>query len=245
MVITKDSGVSLARDVSHSRPHKTFKRAPVEPFEAFEPAINRVLRACLFAGNEPAPPATVKRGDARNLPIQDESIDLVITSPPYLNAIDYMRGHKLSLVWLGYNIAALRQIRGESVGTESGHSDKDGVEFDHITEAMGCVQSLPTRLQRMIARYVCAMDGVISEVARVLIPQGQALIVVGDCTVRGVYIRNSMAIRLLAEEHKLELTWQRRRRIPDNKRYLPPPAQKSGKALAKRLRTEVVMSFAK
>src|SRR6185312_3897952 len=28
MIVTKDAGVSLARDVSHSRPHKSFNRAP-------------------------------------------------------------------------------------------------------------------------------------------------------------------------------------------------------------------------
>jgi len=245
MIITKDSGVSLARDVSHSRPHKWFARAPVRPFDLFESAVDRVLKASLFQSSESAPTASVRRGDARKLPIEAESIDLVITSPPYLNAIDYMRGHKLSLVWLGHNIAALRQIRGESVGAEAGYSEMDDEKITAICKAMGHIDRLPTRFHRMITRYVRDMDAVIKEIARVLVRNGQALLVIGDCTVRGVYIRNSIAIRMLAEDHNLERLWQKRRKIPDRKRYLPLPPKNSDGALAKRLRTEVVMSFSK
>ena len=245
MVITKDCGVSLARDVSHSRPHIWFERAPVRPFDFFETALNRVLKASLFQNKESVPTASVRRGDARKLPIADKSIDLVITSPPYLNAIDYMRGHKLSLVWLGHNIAALRQIRGESVGAESGRSEADDEKIATISKAMGRINKLPARFNRMITRYVRDMDGVVGEIARVLVEDGRALIVVGDCTLRGVYIRNSIAVRMLAEVHNLRLSWQKRRRIPDRRRYLPLPTKGSEGALAKRLRTEVVMLFSK
>src|SRR5438105_564331 len=32
LIITKQAGASLAMDLSHSRPHKKFKRAPIKPF---------------------------------------------------------------------------------------------------------------------------------------------------------------------------------------------------------------------
>lgn len=245
MVITKDAGVSLARDVSHSRPHKSFTRSPIRPFDAFDVVLKRVLKGCLFQCSESAPKAQVWHGDARKLPLQSESIDLVITSPPYLNAIDYMRGHKLSLVWMGHQIEALRAIRSESVGAERGDLSLADEQAAHIAQAMGRVSRLPGRFQRMIQRYVKDMDSVMREVSRVLVAKGQVVMVMGDCTVRGVYIRNSAAIRLLAVNHGLSLMSEKRRRIPDRRRYLPPPRRKSGEALAKRLRTEVVLSFRK
>src|SRR5581483_6586590 len=104
---------------------------------------------------------------------------------------------------------------------------------------------LPGRFQGMIRRYVSDMNAVMSEIARVLVQRGQAVLVIGDCTLRGFYIRNSAAIRLLAANHSLDLLSERRRRIPDKRRYLPPPQKKSGEALAKRLRTEVILSFRK
>ena len=63
--------------------------------------------------------AEVRHGDARNLEdIDTDSINIIVTSPPYLNAIDYLRGHRLALVWLGYDLGLLRQIRSSAVGVE-------------------------------------------------------------------------------------------------------------------------------
>jgi hypothetical protein len=155
-----------------------------------------------------------------------------------------MRGHKLSLVWMGHQVETLRQIRSGSIGAECGDSISEQ-EIAETVHEMGRVQRLPERFQGMIRRYVRDMNAVMSEIARVLVPRGQAVLVIGDCTLRGIYIRNSAAIRLLAGNHSLDLLSERRRRIPDNRRYLPPPQKKSGAALAQRLRTEVILSFRK
>jgi hypothetical protein len=40
-------------------------------------------------------------------------VDLIFTSPPHLNAIDYLRCSKFSLVWMGHSIAALREPKHE------------------------------------------------------------------------------------------------------------------------------------
>jgi DNA modification methylase len=62
----------------------------------------------------------ITRGDARALPLADGAADLILTSPPYLNAIDYMRARGLTLVWLGYPLDVLRDARGGAIGTERG-----------------------------------------------------------------------------------------------------------------------------
>ena len=59
-------------------------------------------------------------GNARGLALEDASVDLIVTSPPYAsNAIDYMRAHKFSLVWLGHSISALSDTRKRYIGGES------------------------------------------------------------------------------------------------------------------------------
>ena len=40
-------------------------------------------------------------------------------SPPYLTAIDYLRGHRLALVWFGSGILDQRSVRAGSIGAES------------------------------------------------------------------------------------------------------------------------------
>src|SRR5947209_4834101 len=120
LIITKQSGASLAMDVSHSRPHKVYERAPRKPLNDFENAVRRILRACPFSAHTKNSEASVSMGDARRLPLPDCNVDLVVTSPPYLNAIDYLRGHKFSLVWMGHTVGRIREIRSSNVGSEAG-----------------------------------------------------------------------------------------------------------------------------
>lgn len=48
-------------------------------------------------------------GDARKLEVETNSIDLIVTSPPYVNALDYYRVHMYSMYWLGMNFNLLRK----------------------------------------------------------------------------------------------------------------------------------------
>ncbi|MDP2672484.1 MAG: DNA methyltransferase [Nanoarchaeota archaeon] len=55
-------------------------------------------------------------GDARKLDISSESVDLIVTSPPYVNALDYYRVHMYNMLWLGmdYNEFKINEIGGHS-----------------------------------------------------------------------------------------------------------------------------------
>jgi hypothetical protein len=247
LIITKDAGASRARDVSHSRPHRTFAIAPVRPFEHFLSAVDRVLRASHFTSASKLPAATIQRADARDLPLANNSVDLVITSPPYVNAIDYLRGHKLSLIWMGPSVGDLRAIRSHNIGSEvSRYTNPDLDQVSCALKSMCAPNELSARSRGMLARYVHDMDSVFSETSRVLKDRGEAVFVVGNSTIRGVFVRNSAALTILADAHGLTLQSARRRPLRENRRYLPPPGSKdSGKFLRSRMREEVILSFAK
>ncbi|GAI51266.1 unnamed protein product, partial [marine sediment metagenome] len=44
--------------------------------------------------------AEIVEGDARTYQIPKESLDIIITSPPYVNGIDYVLNYKIELAWL-------------------------------------------------------------------------------------------------------------------------------------------------
>ncbi len=99
----------------------------------------------------------------------DSSIDLVLTSPPYLNAIDYMRCSKFSLVWMGHNVSALRKIRGESIGAEA--SAVEALDINWIRSVVDDLDLQPKLSKRdyaVLARYVWDMGKALAEVSRVL-----------------------------------------------------------------------------
>lgn len=248
LIITKSSGASLAMDLSHSRPHKEFSRAPVKPFNRFVGAVGTVVSNCPRPGAGLLGPATVvRRGDARKLDIADQSIDLVLTSPPYLNAIDYMRCSKFSLVWMGYSVSELREIRGESVGAETSSAEaSEAVWVRSLIKQLGLRPALSDRERAILARYVWDMGRALTEVSRVLRGGGRAVYVVGDSMSRGTFISNSSIITAVAQENGLSLASRQSRTLPANRRYLPPPKRGlSGATMDARMRREVVVVFNK
>jgi len=248
LIITKEAGASLAMDVSHSRPHRSFDKAPHRAFEHFLHAVRYIAKAAPFnTQGDTQPSATVKDADARKMPLDDGNVNLIITSPPYLNAIDYLRGHKISLVWMGHSIASLRLLRATNIGTEvSAKSSSPELPTDSVMSRMCSGETLDSRHQGMLRQYVRDLRALLKECHRVLTSEGKGVFVVGDCSLRKTFVANSTAIELVGNEVGFRVEASRRRPLPENRRYLPPPEVKSaGKALQKRMREEVILTLRK
>ncbi len=247
LIITKNTGASLAMDLAHSRPHREYLYAPVKPFNQFIQAVETVTTNCLPRGAISGPATKVTCGDARSLAIKDNSIDLVLTSPPYLNAIDYMRCSKFSLVWMGHSVSAIRELRRESVGAEMACEEAStSPEVSAVLRNLKLSPQLPDRNKGILSHYIWDMNGAVAETARVLRPGGKAIYVVGDSTVRGTFISNSTIVTVIAKCHGLKLLRRRSRILPENRRYLPPPRRTGGSAsMNARMRREVILVFKK
>jgi len=247
LIITKSMGASLAMDLAHSRPHKTHKRAPVKPFDRFMLAVNVVVSNCPQVGSEQlGPVAITRRGDARELKVRAASVDLVLTSPPYLNAIDYMRCSKFSLVWMGHKVEKIRAIRRESVGAEAGGATASAdLSVAMVIKKLRLTPALSDRGTAILCQYVSDIDRSVAEVSRVLKAHGRAIYVVGDSTVRGTFIRNSSIVVAAARRHGMQLISRHSRKLPENRRYLPPPRGGDSGSLNARMRREVVLVFSK
>jgi len=234
-------------DVSHSRPHKAFSVAPFRPLDRFLSAVEAVLKGSSFTPDVQFPSAHIEEADAREeLPLEPGTFDLVITSAPYLNAIDYLRGHKFSLIWMGHQLGDIRRLRTRNVGTESSGNSSTSETYVHQTLAEMGAGKLAPRFRNMLARYVQDMDDVLVQIARAVRPNGKAILEVGDSTIRGIFIRNSRALVVLGKRHGLRLQSARRRLLPGDRRYLPPPDRKeSGALLRARMREVVVLVFDK
>jgi hypothetical protein len=242
LIITKDNGASLARDVSHSRPHKVREVTEFNPIERFLPSAKEVQRRHAMLG-ETRPRAwelDLDLADARELPLDDHSVDMVMTSPPYLVAIDYLRGHRMSLVWMGHTLAGLRELRGTLVGAERS-VNQAGNHEELLQRVLG--KDASPRSYGVLRRYVSDLSGVIGETVRVLRGRGQAIFVVADATLFGVRVTVSEVIDALAQEVGLERIARGERKLPADRRYLPPPENGNSGTLGRRMRHEICLSY--
>jgi hypothetical protein len=240
-IITKERGASIARDTSHSRPHRVFFNNDYDVYEGFLKSANGVASRLL--PEKLIGPVAVGHGDARSLDkIASGSVDAVITSPPYLNAIDYLRGHRLSLVWLGYRVPDLRSLRSNSIGTERGEIDSASAGIARLMlRNAGSVDSLSTRELGMIERYALDVYWFFQELNRVAKKRGRVLLVVGNSCLKNIPISNADINVTAAELTGFNLIARSERHLPISHRYLPTPI--NGNSLARRMKTETLLSF--
>lgn len=246
LIITKHKGASLAGDVSHSRPHRIREKGEND-FDVFPEFMKSCKWVAKKANEIPeGTDAQIELGDARNMDkLDDGSVDAVVSSPPYLNAIDYLRGHKMALVWMGHTIPELRVIRSGSVGASKRPDPNANLELAlQLTENCD-IENLPQNIKSMIMRYAIDINEFVREAARVVRRGGQVVYVVGNSRIKGILVKNTEIIKSAAERHGLELASVSERDIPATSRYLPPPKEGGKAPLQKRMGVETVLTFTK
>lgn len=74
-------------------------------------ALFRERIVSLIENSSSTPPSTqgtVIQQDARHMVLADESIDIVVTSPPYIGVIDYTHANRLLYMWMGWSMETER-----------------------------------------------------------------------------------------------------------------------------------------
>ncbi len=232
LIITKTKGASLAWDVSHSRPHIKKENNDFDVMSEF-------LRSCealtkKLSDNEGDWSSSVTRGDARKLRFADGSVDAVISSPPYMNAIDYMRGHRLSLVWLGYSLATLRAVRSRSIGAE-------------VARDVRAERRLPTKkqwdpkIEKILDQYLHDIGALMREIKRVSKKRAKICIITANSNLRGHRVPTNKLVQAAAAGAGLTLISETIRPIQKSSRYLP--VKTGDRALKLRMMEEHIQHF--
>lgn len=272
LIITKSGGVSFALDLAHTRPHRaklvydehgneilrdvaenisparlkllTKTLRPVLP--EFEKRVRANLRGELGIQPEIAAPCVVA-GNAQAIPLTNDSIDLIVTSPPYAsNAIDYMRAHKFSLVWFGYPLSQLSQHRHQYIGDE--RADKVGeIVFPSIVQnILATLEEKDRNKMLAVQRYYREMKLVLREMYRVLRPGKSAVLVVGTSIIRGIDIQTGDCLAEIGKQVGLDVPAVGIRNLDRDRRMLPASkANGSDSQIQQRMHQEYVIGFYK
>jgi hypothetical protein len=238
IIVTKEQCASLARDTSHSRPHRVADDNDYDVLAGLRRSTTSLLDR--LQEHTLRRRAQIALGDARNMTLRGGSVDYILTSPPYLNQIDYMRGHRLSLVWFGFSLSQLRAIRSSTIGAERASDAGSHADITRIARAMCRADDLSARHESMVLRYATDLQRLLAESARVLAPTGRAVFVVGNSCLKDQFIHNANGVTQAARLAGLRVISCKERELPLASRYLPLTANGT---LSKRMRTEAVITF--
>lgn len=241
IIITKSGGVTRGRDLAHTRPHRVLEKCPNAALTEFGKRL--VKLTSIKVGNfETA--IRLKQGNAKSLSLPDESIDLIITSPPYANnAIDYMRAHKFSLVWFGHKISTLKEIRQKYIGAEA---TLNGMETDfppHTAEIVHRLTASNKNKGKSLTRYYAEMQAVIREMYRVLKPERACAIVVASSVLCGIDVETHRCLAEIGQKEGFELVTIGERVIHRDSRMLPTSKTKTDSQIEARMHNEFVIGL--
>jgi SAM-dependent methyltransferase len=177
----------------------------INPFELFERRVERELRGMRELWQEAKDVRLrVQRGDAteltRHLPAQ--SVDVVITSPPYNTAVDYYRRHTLEMYWLGFvnsredRLKLAPQYLGRAQVRQSNAKLRCSFESAYIKRLIARERRISAARERAITHYCASMQRALEHIARILKRNGRAVFVVGNSKWSGRRVR---ATKLLSE----------------------------------------------
>ena len=140
-------------------------------------------------------PVAIHHADARNLPVESDSVDIVITSPPYINVHNYHQKFRRSVEALGWNVL---DIAPSEIGSNR--------------------QNRGNRFLTVI-QYSLDMALALLEMARAVKNDGRLIVVIGrESSVQGIRFMNSALVAELAVE-ALGLSIERRQERVFQNRY--------------------------
>lgn len=95
-------------------------------YSTFRNKVYNVLKGVKSYSKEQPAKVTIHQKDAKSMEvIEDEEVDFCITSPPYVNAVDYARYHRLSFYWLEYPITDTKE---DEVGARAKRGRASAIE---------------------------------------------------------------------------------------------------------------------
>jgi DNA methylase len=179
----------------------------INPFDLFRAAMTRLQTGLGELHGSTTGAASVWCGDAATVSSTIKtSVDAVITSPPYHNAVDYYRRHQLEMFWLQAVSTQADRLRLLPAYIGRPKVPASHPLLHHECELPPSAVALETKMRRLsperanaFRHYIIAMQRVFEELAAVLPPASPAVFVVGKSLWNGSQIPTPLLFRDLAD----------------------------------------------
>lgn len=219
-----------------NKPTRDFEKKPSDPIKTFAKQVKMMLRGNLRLFELLSEKGYLKISskvvctDARTIPAKDNSISLIVTSPPYVTSYEYADLHQLTALWLEYT-KDLSDFRKRFIGT-SYHSKKNLTLNSSIAEdTREKLLKIDKKTAEEVSTYFSEMNQVFVEMKRMLKKGGKTCIVIGNTSLQGVKILNAEVFTEQLQNLGLKVSDIIKREIPS--KNLPSVRdQKTGKFAA-------------
>jgi len=204
-----------------TKPTRDFKKRPTRPYDALKRHLLRMLKGNgQFYGvvppcvkDTPDSFLNIQVGSAKMQPVPNDSVDLIVSSSPYVTSYEYADLHQLSTLWLDL-ADDLKEYRKKFIGTSyKQYKDQplsSQIASDIVTEML----PKSRKKAKEIEAFFVDMQEVFNESFRILKPGGRCCYVIGNTKLKGVGILNAEAFAESLQESGFKLDRLIKREIP-------------------------------
>ena len=133
----------------------------------------------------------LKKADARNLHLENNSVSLIVTSPPYVTSYEYADLHQLTALWFEYT-QSVNEFREGFIGSvHKKEFNHNGIKSKLAKQEIEALSKESKKEAEAVKNYFFEMQQCFEEMYRVLRPEGRACIVIGNTELRKVPILNA------------------------------------------------------
>lgn len=174
------------------KPQVDPNKVPKRPQDAFDFQINMMRKANReIKGIQGV--AHINTVNFLEQQFDEQFIDLVVTSPPYVTSYEYADLHQLSTLWLGYT-DDFKTFRKGTIGSIY-NSDDFQLNLNKLNqsghEIVSALAKIDRRKAKSVAQYYADMQSVICKVVSMLNHNGACLFVIGNTEYKGIHINNA------------------------------------------------------
>lgn len=188
---------------SSTKPTRDKNKTPKAPYVALKRHLNAMVR-----GNEAyyniVPNEILESldeylnitlGDARQQSVEDSSVDLIVSSSPYVTSYEYADLHQLSTIWLDLT-EDLKEYRTKFIGSSSRPKNSFKLKSKIADNTVQEMKEKNKKLGAEIASFFLDMEQVFDESYRIMKSGGRCCFVIGNTALKGVDILN---VQIFAE----------------------------------------------
>lgn len=181
-----------------TKPQVDPDKTPSEVFSSFVLHSKRMIKKNeefykkLKDDNLLSTPCNIKLADSRRTRIRSNSINAIITSPPYVTSYEYADIHQLTAYWFDY-ISDISTFRRKFIGTFHSLNKKIRIPT-YCPTAKDIVEKLSSvepKCAREVSNYFTDMLAVAKEMYRISATNGVVCLVIGNTTLRNIKISSA------------------------------------------------------
>lgn len=181
-----------------TKPTRDLNKKPVKPYVALRKHLKKMQSGnAVFYNIVPKNVRenlkeylNIKIDDARNQPVTYNSVDLIVSSSPYVTSYEYADLHQLSTIWLDL-ADGLTEYKKEFIGTSYKKYEDKELKSKIAKDIVIGMSEKSNKMAKEIEAFFIDMQEVFDESFRILKRGGRCCYVIGDTKLKGVDILNA------------------------------------------------------